>query len=56
MATKRVIDAVSVGADHVVCPCGEVIELEPNPEAPDVDLQAALSRSLLVSQECGAFG
>ena len=36
MQSKRVVDAVSVGGDHVICPCGEVIELEPDPDAPPV--------------------
>ena len=29
MPAKRIVDAVSVGADQVICPCGKVIELEP---------------------------
>jgi hypothetical protein len=36
MADKRVVDAVSVTADHVVCPCGALIELEPDPDPPSV--------------------
>jgi len=36
MADKRVVDAVSVTADHVVCPCGALIELEPDPDPPPV--------------------
>ena len=35
MATKRVVDAVSVGADQVICPCGMAIELDADPEAPE---------------------
>jgi len=33
MAAKRVVDAINVGADQVICSCGKVIELEPNPQA-----------------------
>lgn len=33
MATKRVVDAVSVGADQVICPCGNAIELDEDSEA-----------------------
>ena len=29
MPGKRIVDAISVGADQVICPCGKVIELEP---------------------------
>jgi len=29
MADKRVVGAVSVTADRVICPCGEVINLKP---------------------------
>jgi hypothetical protein len=29
MSGKRIVDAVSVGADQVICPCGKVMELEP---------------------------
>ena len=36
MADKRVVDAVSVTADHVVCPCGALIELEPDPDPPSI--------------------
>lgn len=36
MADKRVVDAVSVTADHAVCPCGALIELEPDPDPPSV--------------------
>jgi hypothetical protein len=31
MPAKRIVDAVSVGADQVICPCGKLIELEPEP-------------------------
>jgi hypothetical protein len=36
MTDKRVVDAVSVTADHVVCRCGALIELEPDSEPPPV--------------------
>ena len=36
MADKRVVNAVSVTADSVVCPCGALIELEPDPDPPSV--------------------
>jgi hypothetical protein len=36
MTDKRVVDAVSVTADHVVCPCGALIELESDPDPPPV--------------------
>jgi hypothetical protein len=48
MVDKRVVDAVSATADHVVCPCGALIELEPDPDPPSVlpvgghDLSAAI--------------
>jgi hypothetical protein len=32
MADKRVVGAVSVTDDHVICPCGQVIDLEPGPD------------------------
>ena len=32
MADKRVVGAVSVTADRVICPCGEVIDLKPDPD------------------------
>ena len=34
MPAKRIVDAVSVGADQVICPCGKVIELEPEDPEP----------------------
>ena len=36
MADKRVVGAVSVTADRVICPCGEVIDLKPDPDPPPV--------------------
>ena len=49
MADKRVVDAVSVTADHVVCPCGALIELEPDPDPPGrrYDLSAAVDGNRL---------
>jgi hypothetical protein len=29
MPAKRIVNWVSVGADQVICPCGKVMELEP---------------------------
>ena len=36
MADKRVVGAVSVTADRVICPCGEVIDMKPDPDPPPV--------------------
>jgi hypothetical protein len=43
MPAKRIVDAVSVGADQVICPCGKVIELEPEDPEP---VEHAVSPSL----------
>jgi hypothetical protein len=51
MPAKRIVDAVSVGADQVICPCGKVIELEPeDPEPVEVGNLVYLPR--LVAIDC----
>ena len=51
MPAKRIVDAVSVGADQVICPCGKVIELEPeDPELLEVGNMVYLPR--LVAIDC----
>ena len=51
MPAKRIVDAVSVGADQVICPCGKVIELEPeDPEPVEVGNLAYWPR--LVAIDC----
>ena len=51
MPSKRIVDAVSVGADQVICPCGKVIELEPeDPEPVEVGNLGYLPR--LVAIDC----
>ena len=46
MAAKRVVDAVSVGADQVICPCSKAIELEADSDTPDVVWQHVLSGAI----------
>ena len=51
MPAKRIVDEVNVGADQVICPCGKVIELEPeDPEPVEVGNLAYLPR--LVAIDC----
>jgi hypothetical protein len=57
MATKRVVDAVTVGADTVICPCGKAIELDEDPEAPQpVELGNMVDVSPLVAIDCPRCG
>jgi hypothetical protein len=64
MAAKRVVDAVNVTAAQVICPCGQVIELEPDFQAPDVAelgkmVPAAIGRHRLppsVAPKCDWIG
>jgi hypothetical protein len=47
MPAKRIVDAVSVGADQVICPCGKLIELEPeDPEPVECSAVVRLDRFL----------
>ena len=51
MPAKRIVDAVSVGADQVICPCGKVIELEPKDPEP-VEIGNLVYLPQLVAIDC----
>jgi len=57
MAAKRVVDAVTVGADTVICPCGKAIELDDDPEAsPVIEVGDMVYVPRLVAIDCPRCG
>ena len=46
-----IVDAVSVGADQVICPCGKLIELEPEDPEP-VEVSNLVYLPQLVAIDC----
>jgi hypothetical protein len=57
MASKRIVDAVNVGGDQVICPCGKAIELDEDPEAQEpIELNDLLYVPRLVAVDCQRCG